>query len=157
MQCGNIVRRVTVMVRDAEASANFYQTCFGFTVYSDQSITLRQGTPVAIGDPSSPQPGRFITVKGRHPLAGMIGLISIEGETQDRLPDGKLGIGNVVLVLETEDIDDAARHIETLGGSITMAIHDAENTGDEDGNKVPSRRLFALDPDGVVLEVFQPC
>lgn len=156
MQCGNVLRRATILVRDAEKSAGFYQQAFGFTVYSDQKITLREGSPVAVGDTDDPRPGRFITVKGRNPLAGMIGLISIEEPADDRLAGGRLGIGNVVLVLEVEDIDHASRKIEELGGSIVDPLHDAENTGDENGNKVPSRRIFARDPDGFVLEVFQP-
>lgn len=156
MQCGNIVRRATIFVRDAEASAAFYQNVFGFTVYSDQHITLREGSPVAIGATDDPRPGRFITVKGRNPLTGMIGLISVEVPVEDRHAGGRLGIGNVVLVLEVEDIDTASSKLEAAGGEIVHALHDAENTGDENGNKVSSRRLFAKDPDGYVLEVFQP-
>lgn len=156
MQCGNIMRRATLMVSDAEKSAEFYQTVFGFTVYSDQTITLSEGSAVTIGDTDDPRLGRFITVKGRNPLTGMIGLISIEGNVENRLADGRLGIGNVVLVLEVEDLDHANDVIESHGGKITKVLHDAQNTGDEDGNKVPSRRIFALDPDGYVLEVFQP-
>lgn len=150
------MRRATIFTRDAERSAQFYQDVFGFSVYSDQKITLRDGSPVTIGASDAPRPGRFITVKGRHPLAGMIGIISIEEPADDRLAGGRLGIGNVVLVLEVEDIDHASACIEEHGGTIVHALHDAENTGDENGNKVPSRRFFARDPDGYVLEVFCP-
>lgn len=156
MQCGNVMRRATIFVRDAERAAAFYCEVFGFSVYSDQVITLRDGSPVTIGDTDAPRPGRFITVKGRHPLAGMIGLISIEDPVEDRLAGGRLGIGNVVLVLETEDIAHAAISFELHGGQIVQALHDAENTGDEEGNKVPSTRFFGRDPDGYVLEVFSP-
>lgn len=156
MQCGNILRRATIFVEDAQASAAFYKNVFGFSVYSDQRITLREGSPVTIGATDDPRPGRFITVKGRHPLAGMIGLISIEEPVENRLSDGRLGIGNAVLVIECEDIEHVIHSIESHGGAIVMELHDAENTGDEDGNKVPSRRLFAKDPDGYVLEIFEP-
>lgn len=156
MQCGRILRRATIFVADAEASARFYQDAFGFRVYSDQNITLSEGSPVTLGDNDDPRPGRFITVKGTHPLAGMIGLISIDGPTKNRLPDGRLGIGNVVLVIEVEDISRASAAIPEAGGRVVMALHDATNTGDERGEKVPSRRLFAHDPDGYVLEVFEP-
>lgn len=156
VQCGNIMRRATIFVRDADRSAKFYCDVFGFTVYSEQSITLRDGSPVTIGATDAPRPGRFVTVKGRNPLAGMIGMISIEDPVEDRHSGGRLGIGNVVLVIETEDIDHAANSIVEAGGTIVHALHDAENTGDENGNKVPSRRFFARDPDGYVLEVFCP-
>lgn len=156
MQCGRILRRATIFVADAEVSARFYEHAFGFSTYSDQSITLSEGSPVALGDSDGPRPGRFITVKGTHPLAGMIGLISIDGTVANRLPDGRLGIGNVVLVIEVEDIAGAAANIAEAGGSVVMAVHDATNTGDEQGEKIPSRRLFAHDLDGYVLEVFEP-
>lgn len=156
MQCGNILRRATIFVRNAEVSAKFYQDIFGFSVYSDQHITLGEGSPVTLGPSDDPRPGRFITVKGRHPLTGMIGLISIDTAVDDRLADGRLGIGNLVLVLEVEDIEHVVENIQAAGGSVVKPLHDAENTGDEDGNKVPSRRLFAKDPDGYVLEVFEP-
>lgn len=156
MQCGNILRRATIFVHDAEASASFYQNVFGFSIYSDQSIVLREGSPITIGATDDPRPGRFITVKGRNPLAGMIGLISVEEPVEDRLSGGRLGVGNAVLVIECEDIEKVVQTIESHGGAIVMELHDAENTGDEDGNKVPSRRLFAKDPNGYVLEVFEP-
>lgn len=156
MQCGNILRRATIFVQDAEVSASFYSNVFAFSIYSDQHIVLREGSPVTVGATDDPRPGRFITVKGRNPLAGMIGLISIEEPVENRLSDGRLGIGNAVLVIECEDIEHVVQSIESYGGAIVMELHDAENTGDEDGNKVPSHRLFAKDPDGYVLEIFEP-
>lgn len=156
MQCGNIVRRATIFAEDADKAAAFYCDAFGFTVYSEQTITLREGSPVTIGASDAPRPGRFITVKGRNPLNGMIGIISIEDPVENRHHGGRLGIGNVVLVLEVEDIDHAANTIEAMGGSMIMELHDSENTGDENGNKVPSRRFFARDPNGYLLEVFCP-
>lgn len=144
------------MVRDAEASAEFYIKCFGFKLYSDQEIMLPPNFPVSFGKADSERAGRFITVKGRHPLTGMIGLISVEGPIENRITDGQMGVGDIVLVIETEDLDESARQIALNGGKVTFDIYDTENTGDEDGNKVPSRRLFAADPDGYILEVFQP-
>ncbi|MEM6832029.1 MAG: VOC family protein [Pseudomonadota bacterium] len=156
-QCGKLVRRATIFVRDAEASAAFYCSVFGFTVYSDQKITLREGSPVTLGAHDRPRPARFITVKGAHDFTGMIGLISLNDEQpKDTLADGRLGVGNVVLVMEAEDIDTVASAIEIAGGTLVMALHDAENTAGASGEKIPSRRFFAKDLDGYVLEVFEP-
>lgn len=156
MKCGRVLRRATIFVRDAARSADFFQRVLGFTIYSDQKITLRQGSPVTVGTTDNPRPARFITVKGANPFAGMVGLISIEGEVTDHHIDGRLGIGSVVLVLEVEDIETVASQIEVFGGQTVMALHEAENTAGVNGEKIPSRRLFAKDPDGYVLEIFEP-
>ncbi len=156
MQYGRILRRATIFVADAERSAAFYIKAFGMSVYSDQQIDLPEGSPVTLGAMDAPRPGRFITVKGMHPLIGMIGLISIDGDVEDRLADGRLGIGNVVLVIEVEDIEQVSTAIEEAGGRVVRILHDATNTAGPGGEKIPSRRLFAHDPDGYVLELFEP-
>jgi len=156
MQCGRILRRATIFVRNAARSSDFYQRAFGFSVYSDQSITLRQGSPVTAGRTDDPRPARFITVKGTNNFTGMIGLISIDGDIDDHHRRSRLGIGSVVLVLEVEDIDTVAERVETCGGETVMPLHDAENTAGPGGEKIPSRRLFAKDPDGYLLEIFEP-
>ncbi len=156
MQCGRILRRATIFVTDAEKSADFYARALGMSVYSDQSIELPAESPVTLGPIDVPRPARFITVKGTHPFTGMIGLISIEGEVDNRLAGGRLGIGNVVLVIEVEDIERVPAAIKAAGGRVVRPLHDAQNTAGPDGEKIPSRRLFAHDPDGYVLELFEP-
>lgn len=156
MQCGRILRRATIFTSDAETSAGFYTQALGMTVYSDQRIELPAHSPVTLGATDGPRPARFITVKGTHPFAGMIGLISMEGDVDDRLAGGRLGIGNVVLVIEVEDIVQVPAAIERAGGRVVRPLHDAQNTAGLNGEKIPSRRLFARDPDGYVLELFEP-
>ena len=156
MQCGNIMRRAALTASKPEKSAEFYQKVFGFTLYSDLQVILSEGSPLTIGATDDPRPGRFSTVKERHLLAGMIGLISIDEPVEDRRSDRRLGVGNIVLVPEVEDIDHASDVIKAEGGAIPQVLHDVENLGDEDGNKLPSRRFFATDPDGYVLEAFKP-
>ena len=68
----DILKRTTVMVRDAEASARWYEAVFGMTRWMDTPFTL-SGTQLAAG--AKGDQTRLVIMKAEHDVVGMIGLL----------------------------------------------------------------------------------
>ena len=98
---------------------------------------------------------RFAILRGRDPLVGMIGLIEITGPPLDPNVSRRLGAGNAALVIETDDLDEVATKLVELGCTIVRAPTAGRNIGDALGNPVTAKVMFAFDPDGQFLEVFE--
>ena len=68
----NIIKRTTLLVRDAEAAANWYSEVFGMKRWLDTPFIL-SGIGLAIGDAGDKT--RLVIMQCEDPLIGMIGLL----------------------------------------------------------------------------------
>ena len=153
---GSVLRRATIFVRDLDAAVAFYSEAFGFERYYARDMDLSVIGDFPVGDEGRGGSMRFAIVRGLDPLLGMIGLIEICDPPLAAASDTRLRHGNVALVIETDDIDRAARVIADRGGRIVRPPTDGRNIGDADGQPFPAKVMFAFDPDGQFLEVFEP-
>ncbi|MSO66123.1 MAG: VOC family protein [Alphaproteobacteria bacterium] len=149
------LRRATVFVSDLARAQRFYCEAFAMSLWFERSMTVQLIEGFPVGDPGSGGDMRFVILRGWDAQIGMIGLIEIKKPPLEARPDHRLRIGNAALVIETTDLDRCAAVIKAQGGQILRGPWDGRNIGDLTGTPVPARVLFATDPDGQFLEVFQ--
>jgi catechol 2,3-dioxygenase-like lactoylglutathione lyase family enzyme len=111
-----VIKRTTLIVRDAERMQRFYRDVLGWTADYDAAMTLSGGIiPCA-------KPGetvRLVMMAGQDPEIGKIGLLEW---TKPRLPEPgppkhRLGIGDIVLVADVPDMKALVARIENFPGA----------------------------------------
>ena len=149
----NIVKRTTLIVRDAGRSLRFYRDVLGMTVWYDDEIVLGGVTlPVgAAGDRT-----RLVIMRAEDPVIGMIGLLQF---TDPALPAPAaerttLGIGDIVFVMQTDDVEAVHARLREWGARVQAAPHAFEVRG-ADGTPLRMTTLSFWDPDGYFFEINQ--
>jgi catechol 2,3-dioxygenase-like lactoylglutathione lyase family enzyme len=147
----NILKRTTLIVRDAERSQRFYVEVLGFQPWYDDQIVLG-GVGLAAG--AKGDRTRLVIVRAQDPQIGMLGLLQF---TEPPLPAPsaertRLGIGDVIFVMQTDDVADVHRRLEAWGARIHAAPHAFEVRG-ADGHLVRMKTVSFFDPDGYFFEV----
>lgn len=147
-----VLRRATLIVRDTEASIRFYRDVLGFTVWLENR---GQVTPKSLpSDAPVGAPSRFTIMKGRHPWVGMIGLLQY-GDARPAAPaPPKLVPGDVVLMVETDDLEGAWERMKAAGTPVLRPPETTEVTG-AGGSKWTASFVFVFDPDGHLIELNQ--
>lgn len=97
----SILKRTTLIVRDAQAAADWYTHVFGMKRWLDTPFTL-SGTGLAIGDKGDKT--RLIIMQCDDPVIGMIGLLEWVEPKQNfpAVPD-RVQVGMPVFVMTTDD------------------------------------------------------
>ena len=147
----NIVKRTTLIVRDAARSLEFYREVLDFTVWYDDEIVL-SGRGLAAGKAGDRT--RLVILKAQDPLVGMIGLLQwveppLEPPANERR---RLGIGDVVFVLQTDDVAEVHRRLVARNACIHAEPHEFTVRGAE-GREVSMTSLSFWDPDGYFFEI----
>lgn len=156
MPTESVLRRASLFVRDMDRTLRFYGESFGLTPYIDRIIDLGILPDLPLGQPGRGGSMRFVILKGWDPLIGMVGFMEPrDPPLEDPGPPERLGFGQPALVLETRDIAHVATCVPRLGGQVLMAPKPGRNLGDAAGNFIPASVMFARDPDGHFLEVFE--
>lgn len=157
MPTQSVLRRASLFVRDMERTLSFYGETFGLTPYVDRIIDLAILPDLPLGQPGRGGSLRFVILKGWDPLIGMIGFMEPRDPPLEdpHGPPTRLGFNQPALVLETRNIGHVAAAIPRLGGRVLMAPKAGRNLGDAAGNFIPAQVMFATDPDGHFLEVFE--
>ncbi|MSO66139.1 MAG: VOC family protein [Alphaproteobacteria bacterium] len=149
------VRRATIFVPNLQRALTFYARAFGFREWYRNDIDLGKLTDFPVGDPGRKGKALFVIMRGWDPQIGMLGLIEIQDPPLPIHKDRRLRAGQAALVIETSDIARCEQQIRELGGEIIRAPMDGRNIGSISGTPFPATVLFAWDPDGQFLEVFQ--
>ncbi|HSN72639.1 MAG TPA: VOC family protein [Steroidobacteraceae bacterium] len=149
----NILKRTTLIVRSVERSLEFYRDGLGFSVWYDDEIVL-SGVGLAAGQRGDRT--RLVIMKAQDPVIGMIGLLEF---TEPRLPEParerhRLGIGDIVFVMQSDDVAAAHRRLEEMGARIHAKPHAFEVTG-ADGTQLRMTSMSFWDPDGYFIELNQ--
>lgn len=154
----SVLRRATAFVADLERAKAFYSGVFGMSVYAELTVAMERIPFFPVGPKPRGGSGKFVIMRGAHPLVGMVGLMEMRDPPLDPPSHDlrRLGYGSVALVLSTTDAAAAAEAVPRFGGAIVMPLTTARNLGDEKGGFVPAKLFMAFDPDGTFLEVFQP-
>jgi catechol 2,3-dioxygenase-like lactoylglutathione lyase family enzyme len=146
----NILKRTTLIVRDAERSRRFYVEVLGFQPWYDDQIVLG-GVGLAAG--AQGDRTRLVIVRAQDAQIGMLGLLQF---TEPPLPAPatertRLGIGDVVFVMQTDDVAEVHRRLQDWGARIHAAPHAFEVRG-ADGQLVRMTTVSFFDPDGYFFE-----
>ncbi|WOE75396.1 VOC family protein [Alterisphingorhabdus coralli] len=149
----DILKRTTLMVRDAEKAAQWYSHVFGMTRWMDTPFTL-SGTQLAAGKKGDKT--RLIILKCEDDLIGMIGLLEWLDPKQDapeELPR-QIAFGAPIFVIASDDAAAAVERARALGSHIHCEPHEWEVTG-ADGKKKNMIGCSFWDLDGYFFEVNQ--
>jgi catechol 2,3-dioxygenase-like lactoylglutathione lyase family enzyme len=149
----NIVKRTTLIVSDAARSLAFYRDVLGLTVWYDDAIVLG-GVTLPVGAPGDHT--RLVIMQADDPVIGMIGLLQF---TAPPLPAPEserttLGIGDVVFVMQTDDVEAVYARLKQWGARVQAPPHAFEVRG-ADGTLLRMTTLSFWDPDGYFFEINQ--
>jgi catechol 2,3-dioxygenase-like lactoylglutathione lyase family enzyme len=149
----DIVKRTTLMVRDAEAAALWYEKVFGMTRWMDTPFTL-SGTQLAAGEKGDRT--RLVIMKAEHDEIGMIGLLQwIEPEQQTpALLPRRIAFGSPIFVVAAEDARATCERARALGSHIHCEPHEWTVTG-ASGERRDLMGTSFFDLDGYFFEVNQ--
>ena len=147
------IKRTTMMVRDAEKAALWYENVFGMTRWMDTPFTL-SGTQLAAGQKGDQT--RLVILKCAHDLIGMIGLLEWIDPKQDApatLPT-RIAFGTPIFVVAADDCKASVERARALGSHIYCEPHDWSVTGANGQIKQMIGASF-FDLDGYFFEVNQ--
>jgi catechol 2,3-dioxygenase-like lactoylglutathione lyase family enzyme len=147
----DIIKRTTLMVRNAERAARWYEHVFGMTRWMDTPFTL-SGTQLAAGNKGDKT--RLVILKCNDDLVGMIGLLEWLDPRQNlptELPT-EIAFGAPVFVVGSSDAVGALARARTLGSRIHCEPRDWQVTG-ADGKLQDMLGCSFWDLDGYFFEV----
>lgn len=147
-----LVKRTTLIVRNLPSSIAFYRDVLGLSVWYDDEVVL-SGVGLAAGERGDRT--RLVIMKCHDPVIGMIGLLEF---TEPRLPEPprreRLGIGDIVFVMQGDDVAGVHRRAVDFGARIHAAPHSFEVRG-ADGQMLSMTSLSLWDPDDYFIEYNQ--
>ena len=149
----DIVKRTTLMVRSAEAAANWYETVFGMTRWMDVPFTL-SGTQLAAG--SKGDQTRLVIMKALDDVIGMIGLlewVEPKADAPTEIPR-RIGFGAPIFVIAAADCAATTERARQAGSHIHCEPHPWIVTG-ADGRAKEMIGASFFDLDGYFFEVNQ--
>lgn len=147
----NIVKRTTLMVRDAEASARWYEHVFGMRRWLDTPFTL-SGIGLAAGKAGDKT--RLIVMQCEDPVIGMIGLLQWVEPAMEApaAPPQRVAFGAPIFVVASDDVRGVHARARTLGSHIHAEPYEWTFT-DPAGLKKDMRACSFFDLDGYFYEV----
>ena len=147
-----LIKRTTLIVRDLDRSIAFYRDVLGLSVWYDEQIVL-SGVALAAG--AKGDRTRLVIMKADDPVIGMIGLLKfIEPRLSEPGRRSRLGIGDIVFVMQGKDVAAVHQRAIEFGARVHAAPHQFEVRG-ADGQKVRMTSLSLWDPDDFFIEYNQ--
>ncbi len=149
----DVIKRTTLMVRDAERAAQWYGHVFGMSRAMDTPFTL-SSNQLAAGHKGDET--RLIIMKANHDEIGMIGLLQWVDppmEAPQDLPT-RIAFGAPIFVVAADDCAATVARAQALGSHIYCAPHEWLVTG-FDGKLKPMLGASFFDLDGYFYEVNQ--
>lgn len=148
------VRRATIIVRDMETSLALYRDVIGLAVNYDTTVQT-SGVALPAGEPGAT--ARLVLLNANDPWVGWLGLMQW---VDPPIPAGeyrkRMGPGDVVLVLNTDDAAGRCEKVKGLAGvtftaEARLQVYPGRNGG-------PDIRVMGcnfFDPDGILVELNQ--
>lgn len=149
------VRRVTLIVRDIEASLRLYRDVVGLNVNYD-TVVQTSGVALPAGVPGAK--ARLVLLNGNDNWAGWIGLMQwIDPPLADPGPYPKrMGPGGHVIVMNTDDVEGRCSAAAKLPGvTITAPPRMQEYPGRNGAPPIQVYGCTFFDPDGTLIEMNQ--
>jgi catechol 2,3-dioxygenase-like lactoylglutathione lyase family enzyme len=148
-----LLKRTTFIAADAERQADFYTSVFGFQRWYDHELGVDHRYPPT-GAPDGAR-ARLIILQAQDPQVGMIGFLQYLDAALPEAPraEGRLRIGDPVLVLNVADVDEVHRRAIEAGATIGSPPTIWEVPQREGGGVTRLKMLSLFDPEGHYCEV----
>lgn len=149
----NIVKRTTLMVRDAEAAARWYEAVFQMQRWLDTPYTL-SGRGLAAGKTGDQT--RLVIMRCEDPVIGMIGLLQWVDPPMDAPaePPRRVSFGQPIFVVASDDVAGVHARAVAAGTHVHTAPYDWTWV-DPAGEEKAMRACSLFDRDGYFYEVNQ--
>jgi catechol 2,3-dioxygenase-like lactoylglutathione lyase family enzyme len=148
----NILKRTTLIVRDAEKSADWYADVFGMKRWLDTAFTLG-GIALAIGEAGDET--HLIIMQCEDPNIGMLGLLQwLEPPLEMPTIPTKVTVGAPIFVVASDDCQGVFERAKMSGGQIYSEVHEWNYTNPQGVTKNFLGCSF-FDLDGYFFEVNQ--
>jgi catechol 2,3-dioxygenase-like lactoylglutathione lyase family enzyme len=148
----NILKRTTLLVRDAEKSAAWYAEVFGMKRWLDTPFTL-SGVGLAIGEKGDKT--RLIIMQCDDLVIGMIGLLQWVEPTLESPPiPTKVLFGMPIFVVASDDVKGVYERAKSSGVNIYAEPYDWSFTA-PDGSIKEMIGCSFFDLDGYFYEINQ--
>jgi len=148
------IKRTTVMVRDADRAAQWYESVLGMTRWMDTPFTL-SGNQLASGKKGDQT--RLIIMQAEHDEIGMIGLLQWVDPVRDDIPaelPTEIPFGTPIFVVASKDTKGAVERARSAGSRIHAEPLEWTVTG-ADGRQKDMIGASFWDLDGNFFEVNQ--
>ena len=132
-----------------------YRDILGFTPGYDQILPM-SGQALPAGQPGAL--ARLLLLQSKDPWIGWIGMLEWQDPKLDPRPDVpvRLGVGDVVLLFNTTEIDDKCARIKALEGiRFTADVRTVTYPGRDGGPEIRVRGCNFFDTDGYFVELNQ--
>ena len=145
------LKRTTLIVRDAEASARWYERVLGLSRWFDRPFTL-SGVGLAAGKAGDVT--RLVILRGEDPVLGMIGLLQWVDPPLDAPAEvpTEVRFGMPIFVASTADAQGVYARALAAGTRVHAAPHEWSTPG-ADGVEKRFLGVSVFDPDGYFFEV----
>ncbi|MGB6229903.1 MAG: VOC family protein [Litorimonas sp.] len=147
------LRRTSLIVSDIDESLKLYRDVLGFSVNYDTNVTM-SGVALPAGEPGAE--ARLVLLQSNDPWVGWIGLLEwldpkLPGPPE---PRRRMGIGDAVLVFNTENVDEHCAAVAELDGvHVTMPASNTTYPGRAGGDPIVVRTCYLFDRDGYFMEL----
>lgn len=150
----DIIKRTTIIVRDAERAAKWYESVLGMTRWMDTPFTL-SGTQLAAGKKGDQT--RLIIMQAQDNTIGMIGLLQwvdpLRGDVPDQMPR-EIGFGTPIFVVAAPNVSATVKRAHAAGSHVHCEPQEWTVTGAE-GQQMDMLGASFWDLDGNFFEVNQ--
>ncbi|MGJ8563024.1 MAG: VOC family protein [Alphaproteobacteria bacterium] len=147
------LRRTTLIVDDIDESLKLYRDALGFKVNYDTEVTM-SGKSLPAGEPGAK--ARLVLLSTNDSWVGWIGMLQWLDPALPRpsVPRRSMGIGDAVLVFNTENVDEHCEAVKALEGiHMTGEIGNTTYPGRSGAAPIVVRTCYLFDRDGYFMEL----
>ncbi len=149
-----ILKRTTLIVRDAARMKDFYEQVLGWKVSYESEMTLSGGI-LPCGKPGDRV--MLYMMEGADPDIGKIGLLEwLDPKLPDPgSPTHRLGIGSIVLVADVPDMDELVQKVAAFpGAKMHTAPEDGSFPDPRGEGTIEYTSAAMFDPEGFFYELY---
>lgn len=147
------LRRTSLIVEDIDESLKLYRDVLGFQVNYDAEVTM-SGVALPAGEPGAK--ARLVLISSNDSWVGWIGLLQwLDPElTPPTTPRTRMGIGDAILVFNTEKVDEHCDAVAQLPGvKMTTPATNTTYPGRDGAPDIVVRTCYLFDRDGYFMEL----
>jgi catechol 2,3-dioxygenase-like lactoylglutathione lyase family enzyme len=146
------LRRVSLIVDDIEESLKLYRDVLEFQVNYDAEVTM-SGVALPAGEPGAR--ARLVLISSNDSWVGWIGLLEwLDPPLERNDAPERMGIGDAILVFNTEKVDEHCEAAARLPGiRVTAEAGNTTYPGRGDGPDIVVRTCYLFDRDGYFMEL----
>lgn len=146
------LRRVSLIVDDIDESLKLYRDVLEFEVNYDAIVTM-SGVALPAGEPGAQ--ARLVLMSTNDSWVGWIGLLQwIDPPLERNFAPERMGIGDAILVFNTEKVDEHCEAAARLPGiKVTTEASNTTYPARGDGDPIVVRTCYLFDRDGYFMEL----